>query len=134
VAYATLTRVLDDVKLVRRVPDRVGDGLRVGVHPGRPAHLCPLDAPRNCSASLHFGSDATVTVEDLYGRARSVAARNGALTLDAGTAAQYVISPVPVTEISAGPRTFPLDQPPARSEGGQCHGQRQGVATRAGQG
>jgi hypothetical protein len=54
-----------------------------------------------------------MTIVDLYGRPRSVATRNGALTLDAGTAAQYVISPVPVTEISAGPRTFPLDQPPA---------------------
>lgn len=111
VAYATLTRVLDGAKLIRQVPtgSRTLYALEFA-RAGGPATV--LWTPRGtCAASLRFPRDVTVKVEDLYGRSRTLATTNGRLTIEAGTAAQYVESPVPVAEIAAGKRAF--DPPPA---------------------
>jgi hypothetical protein len=113
VACATVTRVLDDVKLVRRVP--TGSMTLYALEFTRDdKRIYALWTPRgNCAATLHFGKDVTLTVEDLYGRSRQVDAKGGDLALDAGTAPQYVMSSVAVEVISAGIRTFPQDKPPA---------------------
>lgn len=113
VAYATLTRVLDDVNLVRRVP--TGSATLYALEFERDgARIYALWTPRGvCRTTLRFGQTETVTVTDLYGRSRTERAKKDGLSLEVGTAVQYVQAPRPATVIEAGARTYPQDPPPA---------------------
>lgn len=111
VAYANLTRVLDDVRLIRRVP--AGSLSLYALEFSRDAgRIYVLWTPRGlCRATLQFERDQKVTVVDLYGRRRVVSTKKRELSLEAGTAAQYLLAEAPVVSIAAGARSFPGQNP-----------------------
>ena len=113
VAYATLTRVLDGVKCTRRIP--TGSPTLYALEFTRDdKFITVLWTPRgDCAAVVKFAKDTPVSVEDLYGRNRPAPLRGGELALTVSTAPQYVITSAPVAAITAGPRSFPADAPPA---------------------
>lgn len=115
VAYANLTRVLDDVRFLRRVP--TGSPTLYALEFARDdKFICVLWTPRGeCSATIKYARDTATHVVDLYGRTRPAALRNGELAVTASTAPQYLISSAAVSAVSAGKRSFPQDAAPAKT-------------------
>ncbi|MEI7435797.1 MAG: hypothetical protein WCL16_03195, partial [bacterium] len=113
VAIATMTRVLDCVKLVRRVPTGSHTAYALEFARGD-ERVYALWTPRGtCEMLLKFPGDGPVTIDGLYGKTRQTAIVNGELRVDASDEVTYVTALNTATAVTAGKRAFPLDQPPA---------------------
>ncbi len=113
VALATLTKVLDSVKLVRQMPTGSSSALAVEFERGN-EHIYALWTPRGqCEMEFEYPADTAVTQVGFYGRQRSLKTNGKRFTITADSAVNYIISPVTATSITAGRRAFPNHQPPA---------------------
>lgn len=114
VACATMTRLLDNLQLARRVP--TGSLTLYALEfAGRGRFVYALWTPRGtCAAQLRFDGRIAARVTDLYGATREIASRRGRLDVEVNTTPQYLACDRPVSAIVAGARGFPLDQPPAQ--------------------
>jgi hypothetical protein len=116
VALATLTKVLDSVKLVRQMPTGSSSALAVEFERGN-EHIYALWTPRGqCEMEFEFPSDTAVTQVEFYGRQRPRKTTGKRFTVTADSAVNYIISPVAATRVTAGKRAFPNHQPPAGSQ------------------
>ncbi len=107
VALATLTKVLDSVKLVQQMATGSSSAHAVEFARGN-ERIYALWTPRGqCEMEVEFPSDVSVTQVEFYGRQRPLQTNGQRLTITAGTAVSYLISPVAATRITTGRRTFP---------------------------
>ncbi len=110
VAYATLTRILDEVKFLRRIPTGSLTVYALEFLRGK-QHIYPLWVPRgNCEVILQFGRETEVTVEDLFGHQQRRKTTAGQLNLSVSTSVQYVISSLPVQKVMCGKRSYPENE------------------------
>ena len=112
VAIATMTRVLDRVKLIRRVPTGSHTAYALEFERGD-ERVYALWTPRGtCDMTLKFNGNPGVKVEGHYGRTRQTDVVNGELRIKATEEVTYVTAAGAATSVIAGARSFPLDQPP----------------------
>ncbi len=115
-AAATLTKVLDQARLRRRVPTGSLSLFALEFERGTDT-VYALWVPRGEAAvTMEFGTDGVLTVTDLYGRSRTAKTRRGRIDLAVTTAPQYVIGSLADAKVTAGARTFPEQQPPANQQ------------------
>ena len=113
VALATLTKVLDSVKLVRQMPTGSSSAYALEFERGH-ERIYAVWTPRGqCEMAFEFPSDAAVTQVGFYGRQSPLRTNGKRFTITADGAVNYIISPVAATRITAGKRAFPNHQPPA---------------------
>lgn len=113
VAIATMTRVLDCAKLVRRVPTGSHTAYALEFSRGD-EHVYALWTPRGtCEMSLSFPQDGPVTIDSFYGQTRRENVVAGKLTVKATEEVTYVTTLSAATGVTAGKRSFPADEPPA---------------------
>lgn len=116
VALATLTKVLDSVKLVRQMPTGSSSAYALEFERGKD-RIYALWTPRGeCEMELEFPPDTAVTHVEFYGRQHSLKTKGKRLTTTAASAVNYIISPIAATKITAGKRSFPNHQPPAGTQ------------------
>ena len=116
VALATLTKVLDSVKLVRQMPTGSSSAYALEFERGND-RIYALWTPRGeCEMELEFPTDTAVTQVEFYGRQHSLKTKGKRLTITAASAVNYIISPIAATKITAGKRAFPNHQPPAGTQ------------------
>lgn len=116
VALATLTKVLDRVKLVRQLPSGSSSAYALEFERGND-RIYALWTPRGeCEMELGFPTDTAVAKVEFYGRRHSLKTKGKRLTITAAGAVNYIISPISATSITAGKRAFPNDQPPAGTQ------------------
>lgn len=116
VALATLTKVLDSVKLVRQMPTGSASAYALEFERGKD-RIYALWTPRGeCETELEFPTDTSVAQVEFYGRQHSLKTKGKRLTITAASAVNYIISPVAATKITAGKRAFPNHQPPAGTQ------------------
>ena len=116
VALATLTKVLDSVKLVRQMPTGSSSALAVEFERGN-ERIYAVWTPRGqCEMEFEFPADTAVTQVEFYGRQRALKTKSKRFTITADSAVNYIISPVAATSISAGKRAFPNHLPPAGTQ------------------
>ena len=112
VAIATMTRMLDKVKLVRRVPTGSHTAYALEFARGND-RVYALWTPRgSCDMALTFPTDSALTVHGHYGRARPAKVVSGELHVKATEEVTYVTAPAAATAVLAGARSFPRDQLP----------------------
>ena len=112
VAIATMTRVLDRVKLVRRVPTGSHTAYALEFARGD-ERVYVLWTPRGtCEMVLKFPGNPAAKLEGHYGRTRQANVANGELRVKANEEVTYVTAPAAASSVVAGARSFPLDQPP----------------------
>jgi hypothetical protein len=112
VAIATMTRVLDCAKLVRRVPTGSHTAYALEFARGE-ERVYALWTPRGtCDLLLKFPKDGAVMLEGLYGQPHPVAVVNGELRVTASEEVTYVTASGAAIAVTAGKRVFPQDQPP----------------------
>ncbi len=113
VALATLTKVLDSVRLVRQMPSGSSSVHALEFERGN-ERIYALWTPRGeCAMEFEFPIDTAVKQVEFFGRQRSLNTDGKRLTITAASAVNYIISTVPATNITAGKRDFPNHQPPA---------------------
>lgn len=116
VALATLTKVLDRVKLVRQMPSGSSSAHALEFERGND-RIYALWTPRGtCAMEFEFPTDTAVTQVEFYGQQHSLKTNGKRLTITATSAANYVISPIAATDITAGKRAFPNHQPPVGTQ------------------
>lgn len=113
VAVATLTKVLDRVKLVRQVP--TGSSSVYALEFERDGeYIYAVWTPRgHCELEFEFPSETTLKGTSFYGVRNIVQTSAKRLRADASTAVSYLTSPKAVAQVRAGKRTFPDNLPPA---------------------
>jgi len=113
VALATLTKVLDSVKLVQQVATGSSSAHAVEFERGG-ERIYALWTPRGqCEMEFEFPGDAAVTQVGFYGRQSPLKTNGRRFTVTADSAVSYIISPIAATRITAGRRAFPNHQPPS---------------------
>jgi hypothetical protein len=116
VALATLTKVLDSVKLIRQVPTGSSSAWALEFARGKD-RIYALWTPRGeCEMELEFPTDTEAAQVEFYGRQHSLKTKGKRLSVTAAGAVNYIISPVAATKITAGKRAFPNHQPPAGTQ------------------
>jgi hypothetical protein len=116
VALATLTKVLDSVKLVQQMPTGSSSAHALEFKRGND-HVYALWTPRGQGEmELEFPTDTAVAQVEFFGRQHSLKPNGKRLILTATGAVTYIISPTAVTKITAGKRAFPNHQPPAGTQ------------------
>lgn len=116
VALATLTRVLDKVKLVRQMPTGSSSAYALEFERGN-ERIYALWTPRGqCEMELEFPTDTAVEQIEFYGRQHSLKTNGKRLTATAASAVNYIISPIAATKVTAGKRAFPNHQPPVGTQ------------------
>jgi hypothetical protein len=116
VALATLTKVLDSVKLVRQMPTGSSSAYALEFERGKD-RIYALWTPRGeCEMEFEFPTDTAVAQVEFYGRQHSLKTKGKRLTITAASAVNYIISPITATKITAGKRSFPNHQPPALTQ------------------
>jgi hypothetical protein len=116
VALATLTKVLDSVKLVRQMPSGSSSAYALEFERGKD-RIYALWTPRGeCEMEFEFPTDTALAQVEFYGRQRSLKTNGKRLTITAASAVNYIISPIAATKITAGKRAFPNHQPPAGTQ------------------
>jgi hypothetical protein len=116
VALATLTKVLDSVKLIRQMPTgSASANVLEFERNGTRIYACWV--PRGqCELEFVFPSDTKVTAVEFYGRQTQRNSNGQRLKISAGTGVSYLVCPLAATQVIAGQRTFPLHQPPAGTQ------------------
>lgn len=110
VAMATLTKVLDRVKLVRQMDTGSSSAYALEFERGT-ERIYALWTPRGqCEMQFEWSADAPVIGVSFYGQTSSLKTNVRRLTVTASPAVSYLISPVAVARVSAGRRSF--DAPP----------------------
>jgi hypothetical protein len=116
VALATLTRVLDRVKLIRQMATGSSSAYALEFERGND-RIYALWTPRGeCEMELEFPTDTAVAQVEFYGRQHSLKTTGKRLTITAASAVNYIISPIAATKITAGKRAFPNHQPLAGTQ------------------
>ncbi len=116
VALATLTKVLDSVKLVRQMPSGSSSAYALEFERGND-RIYALWTPRGeCAMELEFPADSAVVQVEFFGRQHSLKTTGKRFTITAASAVNYIISPIAATKITAGKRAFPNHQPPAGTQ------------------
>jgi hypothetical protein len=116
VALATLTKVLDSVKLARQMPTGSSSAHALEFERGS-ERVYALWTPRGqCEMEFEFPSDVAVTNVSFYGKETPLKTSGKKLMIPADSAVSYVISRIGAIGITAGRRTFPNNQPPADTE------------------
>lgn len=116
VALATLTKVLDSVKLVRQMPTGSSSAYALEFERGN-ERIYALWTPRGqCEMEFEFPTDTAATQVEFYGRPHSLKTNAKRLTITAASAVNYIISPIAATSITAGKRAFPNHQPPVGTQ------------------
>lgn len=115
VALATLTKVLDSVKLVRQVSTGSSSAYALEFERDNASldRIYALWTPRGeCEMEWEFPTDTALAQVEFYGRQHALKMKGKRLTITAASAVHYIISPIPATKITAGKRAFPNHQPP----------------------
>jgi hypothetical protein len=116
VALATLTKVLDSVKLVRQMPTGSSSVWALEFERGDD-RIYAFWTPRGeCEMEWEFPADTHLTQVEFYGRRHSRKTDDKRLAVTAAGGVSYLISPLAATSVTAGKRTFPDHQPPAGTE------------------
>lgn len=109
-AVATLTQVLDQAKFQRMVPTG-SPVLYVQEFKRGDDWIYPIWTPRGERATtLNFEQGGEYELIDLYGRQKSVSGK--AITIEAGTGVQYLVSHERLLGVEAGESRFPADTAP----------------------
>jgi hypothetical protein len=115
VSYATLTNVLDQVKLRRQVPTGSTTVYATEFDRADKKLVTALWASRgNVDFNITFAGDTPVKVVDMYGRARELKTTGGRLTVNAGVRPAYLVAEKAIQSITLGKRAFPQDDARAR--------------------
>lgn len=116
VALATLTKVLDSVKLVRQMPTGSASA-NVLEFERNGERIYAFWVPRGqCELEFEFPADTTVTAVEFYGRQTQRNSNGKRLKVTAGTGVSYLVCRAAATRVTAGRRAFPLNQPPAGTQ------------------
>ncbi len=109
VAYAALTKVLDQVKFVRQIDTGSTTVYAMEYKRADGKFVTALWASRgNADFALEL-SDKSVLVTDLYGREKTVKNNNG-VTVKGGSAPVYVTTEKPVKGVKIAGRSFPEEE------------------------
>jgi len=116
VALATLTNVLDSVKLVRQMPTgSASANVLEFVRNGK--RIYAFWVPRGqCELEFEFPLDTTVTSIEFYGRQLQRDSNGRRLKVTASTAVSYLVCPSAALRVTAGQRSFPQHRPPAGTQ------------------
>jgi len=110
VAMATLTKVLDSVKLVRQMDTGSSSVYALEFERGN-ERIYAFWTPRGqCEMEFEFSADAAVTRVSFYGQSALLKTKGKRFTVTANPAVSYLVSPVTTARVSAGRRSF--DAPP----------------------
>jgi len=113
VAYATITKMLDQVTLRRQIPTGSTTVYALEFDRSDKKRVAALWAARgDAEFIIEYAGDTPVTVVDMYGRARILV--TGKLTVKAGTSPVYVVAEKEINNIALGARTFPKDEARAK--------------------
>jgi len=116
VAMATLTRVLDKVRLRRVVPTGSLTVYALEFDRQRtPADIAyALWTPRGQARLVFdFGKDTESTFVETYGQEKKIKTVGGKATVTTSTSPTYLITTVPANQVTVTQRTYPEDLPPA---------------------
>jgi hypothetical protein len=115
VAYATLTNVLDQVKLRRQVPTGSTTVYALDFERSDGKTVAALWASRgDAQFVVEFDGETAAQVVDMYGRTRQMQTAEGRITVEAGASPAYVVADRAVRTVTIAGRSFPADQ--ARAE------------------
>ena len=106
VALATLTKVLDSVKLVRQLDTGSSSAHALEFTRGNEPIYAIWTQRGDCEMIIELPAEGTLTLTDFYGVQRQQASKDKRLTLTASSAVSYFTSPVAVKSIIAGARHF----------------------------
>jgi len=106
-AVATLTQVLDRAKFTRFIPTGSTVCYLAEFQRGNDWIYVPWTPRGERELQLAFNNDAPRTLTDLYGRTKNVTGKD--ITLQASTAAQYLVSQTKLTSVTIGKSTFTAD-------------------------
>jgi hypothetical protein len=110
VAYATLTNVLDQVKLRRQVPTGSTTVYAVEFDRADNKKASALWAARgDADFNIEFAGDTPVRIVEMYGRSRDAKTTGGKLTVRVGTSPVYVVADREIKAITLSIRAFPKD-------------------------
>ena len=110
VAAATLTRALDQVKLIREVPSGSGTVYALEFD-RRGEYAYAVWMPRGAAELVFdFGKNMKATHIAFLGAEKTLQTSSGKLSMEAGTAANYLISPFPVKSISVAKFKHPAPE------------------------
>jgi hypothetical protein len=114
VALATLTKVLDSVKLVRQMETGSSSAYVLEFERGK-ERIYALWTPRGqCDMQFEFDADTGVTSVSFYGQSARLTTKRKRFTVTASPAVRYLVSPVTAARVSAGRRSF--DPPPVGTQ------------------
>jgi len=109
VALATLTKVLDSVRLVRQMDTGSSSAYVLEFERGS-ERIYAIWTPRGqCEMQFEWSADAAVTSVSFYGQSSPLKTNGKRFTVTARPAVSYLVSPVTAARVSAGRRTF--DEP-----------------------
>ena len=110
VAMATLTKVLDSVKLVQQMDTGSSSAYVLEFERGNQRIYAFWTPHGKCELEFAFDADAAVTNVGFYGQPSPLQTSGKSLTITASPAVSYLVSPVAAVRVVAGRRTF--DVPP----------------------
>lgn len=114
VALATLTKVLDSVKLVRQIDTGSSSAYALEFERGN-ERIYALWTPRGqCEMQFELNADAAMTSVSFYGQSSPMNTKGKRFTVLASPAVSYFISPVTAARVSASRRSF--DAPPVGTQ------------------
>jgi hypothetical protein len=114
VAMATLTKVLDSVKLVRQMDTGSSSVYALEFERGN-ERIYAVWTPRGqCEMEFEFNADTDVANVSFYGQPSSLKTNGKRLKVTASPAVHYLVSPVAAVRASAGRRSF--DLPPVNTD------------------
>ncbi len=114
VALATLTKVLDAVKLVQQMPTGSSSAYALEFTRGGEHIYAVWTVRGQCEMEFEFPADASLTNVGFYGQQTTVKTSGKKITVTAGGAVNYIVSPVAAVRVTAGRRTF--DAKPAGTQ------------------
>jgi len=116
VAYATITNVLDQVKLRHQVPTGSTTVYALEFDRADKKLVAALWAARgDAEFALAYTGDTAARVVDMYGRSSERRTSGGKLSVKAGTSPAYVIADKELKSVTIAQRSFPKDSDRARS-------------------
>jgi hypothetical protein len=111
VAYATLTNVLDQVKLRRQIPTGSTTVYAVEFDRADKKLATAFWAARGeADYNIEFAGDSSVRVVDMYGRTKELKTAGGKLTIHAGTSPVYALADREIKSVTLSNRSFPKDE------------------------
>ncbi|MFN0077009.1 MAG: hypothetical protein ACKVY0_11095 [Prosthecobacter sp.] len=112
VAQATLTKVLDGVKLTRQLDTGSSSAHALEFTRGKKHVYAVWTTRGECEMQVELPADSTLTLTSFYGEQREQTSKDKRLIVTASSAVSYFTSPVAIKGITAGTRRFPQQSPP----------------------